>query len=41
MKYQVVNMSGQVVKVFRGVTAQHEARTFVHIHQSRLWIRSV
>lgn len=39
MKYQAVNRSGQVVKVFY---SKHEARAFVHKNQEmRLWIREV
>ena len=42
MKYQIVNMSGNVIKVFHGQNAKHQAEQFIHKNQAlRLRIRDV
>lgn len=42
MKFQIVDMSGNIVKVFHGMNAKHEAQQYMHKNQSlRLWVRDV
>ena len=43
MKFQIVDMCGNVIKVFHGMNAKHEAQQYIHNHQDarRLRIRDV
>lgn len=42
MKFQILDMCGNVIKVFHGMNAKNDAREYIHKNQSlRLWVRDV
>lgn len=42
MKYQIIDFSGNVIKVYSGVNAKYESQQYINKHQNiRLWMRDV